>query len=206
MHSTHHPVDTQPLELLAPAGGLEAGYAAIHYGADAIYLGLPRFSARAEAANFSFEDVAAITGYAHSRPVRRRVYVTVNTLIQERERDELVEALAAVAARGVDAVIVQDLGVYRILRRHFPELRLHASTQMAIHNRPGVELARELGFARVTLAHELTLEELADIAALPGIETEVFIHGALCYGSVSYTHLRAHETRHDLVCRLLLEK
>src|SRR5450759_5042238 len=182
MHSTHHPVDTQPLELLAPAGGLEAGYAAIHYGADAIYLGLPRFSARAEAANFSFEDVAAITGYAHSRPVRRRVYVTVNTLIQERERDELVEALAAVAARGVDAVIVQDLGVYRILRRHFPELRLHASTQMAIHNRPGVELARELGFARVTLAHELTLEELADIAALPGIETEVFIHGALCYG------------------------
>ena len=182
MYPPQHPTDTQPLELLAPAGGLEAGYAAIHYGADAIYLGLPRFSARAEAANFSFKDVAAITGYAHSRTVRRRVYVTVNTLIKEGELDELVEALAMVAAIGVDAVIVQDLGVYRILRLHFPELRLHASTQMTIHNRPGVELARELGFARVTLARELTLEEIADIAALPGIETEVFVHGALCYG------------------------
>ncbi|MFA5043290.1 MAG: U32 family peptidase, partial [Kiritimatiellia bacterium] len=183
MHATQqHPAVTRPIELLAPAGGLEAGYAAIHYGADAIYLGLPRFSARAEAANFSLEDVAAITGYAHSRPVRRRVYVTVNTLVQEHELDELVDALAAVAALGVDAVIVQDFGVYRILRRHFPGLRLHASTQMAIHNRPGVELARELGFARVTLARELTLEEVVDIASLPGIETEVFIHGALCYG------------------------
>lgn len=182
MHTTQHPVDPRPLELLAPAGGLEAGYAAIHYGADAIYLGLPRFSARAEAANFSLEDVAALTGYAHSRPVRRKVYVAVNTLIQEGELDELAEALATVAAIGVDAVIVQDMGVYRILRRHFPALRLHASTQMTIHNRPGVELARELGFARVTLARELTLEEVVDIAALPGMETEVFVHGALCYG------------------------
>ena len=176
------PADGRTIELLAPAGGLEAGYAAIHYGADAVYLGLPRFSARAEAANFSLEDVAAVTGYAHSREVRRRVYVTVNTLVQESELDELVESLAAVVALGVDAAIVQDLGVYRILRQHFPELRLHASTQLAIHNRPGAELARELGFARVTLARELTLEELAEIAALPGIETEVFIHGALCYG------------------------
>lgn len=172
----------RPIELLAPAGGLEAGYAAIHYGADAVYLGLPRFSARAEAENFSWEDLAALTGYAHSREVRRRVYVAVNTLVQERELDELAAAIVAVAALGVDAVIVQDLGVYRILHQHFPELRLHASTQLAIHNRSGVELARELGFARVTLARELTLEELAGIAALPGIETEVFIHGTLCYG------------------------
>ncbi|MDD5677784.1 MAG: U32 family peptidase [Kiritimatiellae bacterium] len=182
MHPVQCPADKRPLELLAPAGGLEAGYAAIHYGADAVYLGLPRFSARAEAANLAFEDVAAITGYAHSRKVRRRVYVTVNTLIQASELDELAEALAAVAALGVDAIIVQDLGVYRILRRHFPELRLHASTQMTIHNRAGVEFARELGFARVTLARELTLEELADITGVPGIETEVFIHGALCFG------------------------
>lgn len=182
MHPTQCPADKRSLELLAPAGGLEAGYAAIYYGADAIYLGLPRFSARAEAANFSFDDVATITGYAHSREVRRRIYVTINTLIQEGELNELVEDLAAVAALGVDAVIVQDLGMYRILRRYFPELRLHASTQMAIHNRPGVELARELDFARVTLARELTLEEIANIAALPDIETEVFIHGALCYG------------------------
>ncbi len=181
MSTTKCPADNRPLELLAPAGGLEAGYAAIHYGADAIYLGLPRFSARAEAANYSFEDLAAITGYAHSRPVRRRVYATVNTLVQERELDELAETLVSVAAIGLDAVIVQDLGVYRILHRHFPGLRLHASTQMAIHNRPGVALARELGFARVTLARELTLDELTEIAALPGIETEVFVHGALCY-------------------------
>lgn len=167
--------------MLAPAGGLEAGYAAIHYGADAVYLGLPMFSARAEAANYSLDDVAAITGYAHSLKVRRKIYVTVNTLVQEDELDALVEALSAVAAIGVDAVIVQDLGVYRIVRSHFPELRLHASTQLAIHDRPGVEMARELGFTRVTLARELTLEELAEIAALPGIETEVFVHGALCY-------------------------
>ncbi len=168
-------------ELLAPAGGLEAGYAAFHYGADGIYLGLPRFSARAEASNFTLNDLQNIIAIARSFNPIRRVYVTLNTLVLQREIDELIDVLADVVALGVDAVILQDWGVCGIVRRYFPELRIHASTQMAIHNRPGVELARELGFSRVTLARELTMDELTGITALPGVETEVFIHGALCY-------------------------
>ncbi len=168
-------------ELLAPAGGPEAGYAALHYGADAIYLGLPRFSARGDASNFSMEDLVDITALAHSLNPRRRVYIALNTLVLQRETDALVDDLAAVAEAGADAAIVQDVGVLSIVRRHFPELRLHASTQMAVHNRPGAEMARELGCSRVTLARELTLDELVGIAAVPDLETEVFIHGALCY-------------------------
>ncbi len=181
MNSVSVKIKPRAPELLAPAGGPEAGYAALHYGADAIYLGLPHFSARAEASNFSMEDLADITAFAHSSNPRRRVYITLNTLVLQREMDEVVDDLAAVAESGADAVIVQDLGVLGIVSRHFPELRLHASTQMAVHNRPGAEMARELGFSRVTLARELTLDELPGIADLPDLETEVFIHGALCY-------------------------
>ncbi|MBU4201052.1 MAG: U32 family peptidase [Verrucomicrobia bacterium] len=170
-----------PVELLAPAGGPESGYAALHYGADAIYLGLAKFSARADAENFTLDQVSEMTGYAHSLTPRRRVYVTVNTLVLQHELDDLVDCLGALSEIGVDALIIQDLGVGYIARRHFPELRLHASTQMAIHNRQGVEAARDLGFARVTLARELTLEEIAAASAVPGVETEMFVHGALCY-------------------------
>jgi putative protease len=170
-----------PVELLAPAGGLDAGYAAYHYGADAIYLGLQKFSARAEAENFTLDDVDAITTYAHSLEKRRRVFVTVNTLIFQNELRELIEALGAMADIGVDALIIQDLGVYRIVKKYFPELELHASTQLAVHNRAGAEALKALGFTRVVLARELTLEEVHDITATSGIETEVFIHGALCY-------------------------
>ncbi len=169
------------VELLAPAGEPDAGYAAIHYGADAIYLGLPRFSARAEATNFSFDDLGAITAYAHARAPRRRVYVTLNTVVMDGELPDAVELLARAAACGVDAVIVQDFGVARIVRAHFPELRLHASTQMAIHSLAGAQAAAELGFDRVTLARELTAAEVGGIASGAGIETEAFIHGALCY-------------------------
>lgn len=168
-------------ELLAPAGGPAAGYAALHYGADAVYLGLAKFSARADAENFTLDQVSEITAYAHALVPRRRVYAALNTLVLQRELDELIDQLGALAEIGVDAVIVQDLGVGYIARRHFPELRLHASTQLAIHNRQGMEAARELGFARATLARELTLAEIAEAAAATGIETEVFIHGALCY-------------------------
>jgi hypothetical protein len=117
------------VELLAPAGGPDAAYAAFHYGADAIYLGLKKFSARAEAENFTLDEVAEVTAYAHSLHPRRRVFVTINTLIRQDELPELVEALAALADIGVDALIIQDLGVYYIVRRHFPDLELHASTQ-----------------------------------------------------------------------------
>jgi len=174
----------RPVELLAPAGGLEAAYAALHFGADAIYLGLKKFSARAEAENFTLDEVSEITAYAHSLSPRRRILVAINTLIRQDELPELIECLAALSEIGVDAVILQDLGVYRAIREHFPTLELHGSTQMAVHNRAGVEALRRLGFQRVVLARELTFEEVRDITAATaaaGVETEVFIHGALCY-------------------------
>ncbi len=168
-------------ELLAPAGGPEAAFAAFHFGADAIYLGLKKFSARAEAENFTLEELAEITAYAHSLQPRRRVFVTVNTLVRQDELPELVEDVAALAEIGVDAVILQDLGVYHLIRRYFPGLEVHASTQLAVHNRAGADVLHRLGFTRVVLARELTFEEVHEITGAAGIETEVFIHGALCY-------------------------
>ena len=177
------PAEAAPhrVELLAPAGGPDAAFAAFHYGADAVYLGLKKFSARAEAENFTLDECAEVTAYAHSLTPHRRVFVTINTLIRQDELAELVETLAALADIGVDAVILQDLGVYHVLRTHFPELELHASTQLAVHNRAGAEALARLGFTRVVLARELTLEEVRDVTATGGVETEVFIHGALCY-------------------------
>src|SRR5262245_41902053 len=108
---------THPVELLASAGGLDAAFAAFHFGADAIYLGLKKFSARAEAENFTLEELDEVTAYAHSLTPRRSVFVTVNTLIRQDELDELIDALAALEDMGVDAVILQDLGVYRAIQR-----------------------------------------------------------------------------------------
>jgi putative protease len=169
------------VELLAPAGGMEAGLAALHFGADAIYLGLKKFSARAEAENFTFDEVEEITAYAHSLTPRRRVFVTVNTLLRQDELAELVEVLTMLEDIGVDAVILQDLGVYHLARRFFPGLELHGSTQMSVHNGAGAAALRRLGFQRVVLARELTFEEVGEITSTGGVETEVFIHGALCY-------------------------
>jgi putative protease len=172
--------DQRRVELLAPAGGPEAAQAAFHFGADAVYLGLKKFSARAEAENFTIDEVDEITAYAHSLG-DKRVFVTINTLVRQDEIAELVECLARLAEIGVDAIIVQDLGVYHLVRRYFPELELHASTQLAVHNRAGAEVLGRLGFTRVVLARELTFEEVRDVTAAGGVETEVFIHGALCY-------------------------
>jgi U32 family peptidase len=169
------------VELLAPAGGLEAGLAAFQYGADAVYLGLKRYSARADAQNFSLEELDQLVGYARSLTPVRRVFVAVNTLVLDGELDGLVETLGALSEVGPDALIVQDLGVARVARRHFPELELHASTQLAAHGRAAVETLRDLGFARVTLAREMTLEEIGQAAEVPGVEVESFLHGALCY-------------------------
>jgi len=181
-HQTGRPAaPARAVELLAPGGDREAACAALHYGADAIYCGLQKFSARAEAVNFSPDQLAELAAYAHALTPRRRVLVTVNTVVLDRERAELAAALDAVDQAGADAVIVQDLGVARICRRWFPRLALHASTQLAVHNLAGVETLRQLGFRRVTLARELTLEEIRLLTAQAGVETEVFIHGALCY-------------------------
>ena len=166
-------------ELLAPAGDAEAGYAALYYGADAVYLGLQKFSARATATNFDEPTLDAFTAYAHH--LKRKVYVALNTVLQENELAELIEALDICSRCKVDALIIQDLGVARVVRESYPELEMHASTQMAVHNREGALYLKKLGFSRVVLARELTLDEIKDIAAIPDLETEAFIHGALCY-------------------------
>ena len=169
----------QKPELLAPAGDLEAGYAALFYGADAVYLGLKAFSARASATNFSPEELNEFTAYAHH--LKRKVYVTINTLVQEKELKDLLVTLDVCSACQVDGIILQDLGVARIIKESYPELPLHASTQMAVHNKEGALALKRAGFSRVVLARELTLSEIKEIAEIPGLETEAFIHGALCY-------------------------
>src|SRR5207245_3809740 len=140
---------SRPAELLAPAGGPDAAFAAFHFGADAVYLGLKKFSARAEAENFTLEEVDEVTAYAHGLEPRRRVFVTVNTVIRQDELPELVAALAALDQIGVDALIIQVLGVYQLTRKYFPGLELHASTQLAVHNRAGAETLFRMGFSRV---------------------------------------------------------
>ncbi|MBO4643616.1 MAG: U32 family peptidase [Alphaproteobacteria bacterium] len=167
------------VELLAPAGQIESGYAAFSYGADAVYLGLTRFSARAEAENFTPEALVGFVRYAHT--LKKKVLIAVNTVFFDDEKADLIETLQDVRSAGADGVIVQDLGTARLIKNYFPELRLHASTQLAVHNRDGVEALRDMGFKRVVLARELTLDEIKDICRVPGIEKEVFIHGALCY-------------------------
>jgi putative protease len=166
-------------ELLAPAGSLESFFAAIEKGADAVYAGLQEFSARARAKNFTLAQMERMLAYAHGQ--NRKIYVTLNTLVKEKELSQLVDTLAALAAMRVDGVILQDLAVARLIRNHFPSIPLHASTQMTIHNTPGVKMLEKLGFQRAVLARELTLEEVAAIVSSTTVEIECFVHGALCF-------------------------
>ena len=168
------------VELLAPAGDFKTALAAFEAGADAVYCGLSDFSARAFAANFTFDELDGVVRYAKSHG--KKVYVTFNTVIDEDDVESAVELLARLSEIGPDAIIVQDIGIARICRRHFPELELHASTQMVAHNLEGVLALKEMGFRRVVLARELSLSEIASIVKRAGdIEFECFIHGALCY-------------------------
>jgi putative protease len=166
-------------ELLAPAGTPEAAWAALAYGADAVYAGLPRFSARAEAGNFSKDALDEMIGYAHH--LGRRVFITFNTLVQQRDLDDALEALALIRDLHADGVIVQDLGIAHLIRKNFPQLNLHASTQLAVHNLEGALQLASIGFKRVVLARELSVKTIEHITRECGLETEVFIHGALCY-------------------------
>ena len=166
-------------ELLAPAGSFDAALAAFAYGADAIYLGLSRFSARADAANFAEPELRQIVAYAHNKG--RKVYVTLNTLLETRELPELTDSLALLDEVAVDGVIVQDLGLAAWIRRAFPRLPLHASTQLACTSTAGARALKELGFVRVVTARELGLQEAAEIGRQAGVEIEAFVHGALCY-------------------------
>ena len=166
------------LELLAPAGGPEAVVAAVQSGADAVYLGYGPFNARRAAAGFSETELEQACAYCRIRGCK--VYVTFNTLVSDREMTELVRAAEFACRCGADAALVQDLGVAKVFRETFPQLPLHASTQMSIHNLAGVYAAAQLGLSRVVLARELNRDQIRHIAQNSPIETEVFVHGSLC--------------------------
>lgn len=170
------------IELLAPVGNFECLKAAIQNGADAIYLGALDFSARAGANNFSFEELKNAVEYAHIRNVK--VHLALNTLIKNNELEDALSLASFAYEIGVDAIIVQDLGIAKILIKSFPKLPIHASTQMSIHTLEGVLQAEHLGFSRVILSRELSLEEINYISRNSNIEIECFVHGALC---ISYS-------------------
>ena len=166
------------IELLAPAGSMEALKAAVESGADAVYLSGKMFGARAYANNFDEDGLKEAIEFAHLRNVK--IHVTVNTLVDNAEVAELVEYLRYLYEAGADAVLVQDLGVARIARAVVPDLPLHASTQMTVNNLAGVLALQELGFSRVVLAREVTLKDIRHICKNCDVEIEVFAHGALC--------------------------
>ncbi|MBQ1390137.1 MAG: U32 family peptidase [Firmicutes bacterium] len=166
------------IELLAPAGNTESFIAAVEAGADAVYCGGHVFNARMGAGNFSDEELAQAIAFAHKRAVQ--VHVTLNTLLKDEELPEALDFARRVYEMGADALIVQDLGLARLLRRELPELPLHTSTQGSVYDLAGVKAAASLGFTRVVLARELSLNEILEITAASPVEIEVFGHGALC--------------------------
>ena len=177
-NSSMNMIENTPLEILAPVGGAEQLLAAVRCGADAVYLGLSAFNARRNAENFDADALRRAVSYCHARNVA--VHVTLNTLVMDSEMEALADTIRDIAAAGADAVIVQDLAVAALVRRICPALSMHASTQMAVHNIDGVRVLESLGFSRAVLARELSLAEIAAIAADTPLEIEVFIHGALC--------------------------
>lgn len=167
------------VEILAPAGSWESMAAAINAGADAVYMGGSRFGARAYAENPEEDRFLEAIDYAHLHGCQ--LYMTVNTLVKEKELEELGEFLVPYYRRGLDAVIVQDMGVFAYIRRRFPDLPVHASTQMTVTGYHGAKILKELGASRVVTARELSLDEIARIRDEVEIEIESFVHGALCY-------------------------
>lgn len=167
------------IELLSPAGSPEAVIAAVQNGADAIYMGLGNFNARRGAKNFTDEEFERSMRYCRIRGCK--VYVTLNTLVNDREITQAVESARLASELGADGIIIQDLGLAYAIRQALPDIPLHASTQMSIHNLAGVEAAAEMGMTRAVLARELSLEQIKFITQHASIETEVFVHGALCF-------------------------
>ena len=165
-------------ELLAPAGDMECLYAAVAGGADAVYVGGKRFGARAFAKNFDIDELASAVRYCHIHGVK--LYVTLNTLIEDKELPDAVSYAAELYRIGVDALIVADLGVISAIRRLVPNLEIHASTQMSVHNSLGANAAAQMGITRVVPARELSLENIRSIVENSPCEIEVFLHGALC--------------------------
>ncbi|HKN67104.1 MAG TPA: U32 family peptidase [Gemmatimonadaceae bacterium] len=170
-------------ELLSPAGSLDAVRAAVANGADAVYLGAQRFNARDEGAQLTLDELGEACRIAHGRG--RRIYLTLNVLVKPTELAEALDFLGEAVDRGIDAVIVQDLGLIRLIRRLYPDLEIHGSTQMTVHDESGAAVLEELGVKRVVLARENTIEDLRAIRErVPNLGLETFIHGALC---ISYS-------------------
>ena len=176
MPATHGP------ELLAPAGDRKSLVAAVENGCDAVYLGAQILSARASAANFAPDELSGAIDYAHLRGVK--AYVTVNTLVKDREMGDAADLLCHLDESGADGVIVQDAGLLAMARSLTPDLPIHASTQMTVHNSEGVRFLQGAGVKRVVLAREMTLDEIRQVGQKTGIEIETFVHGALC---ISYS-------------------
>jgi putative protease len=168
-----------PPEILSPVGDQEALIGAIKGGADAVYLGVGEFNARQGAKNFTIDDLEASIDLAHSHGVL--VYLALNIPLKQKELQQALEIVDRAYATGIDAVILQDLGLLRLLNEIYPDLSLHASTQMTVHNKEGVNFVAGLGAKRVIVSRELTTDEVKDIVDNSGVDIEVFVHGALCY-------------------------
>ncbi len=169
-------------ELLAPAGSLEKLKTAIHYGADAIYLGGKQFGLRAKATNFELDEIREAVVFAHERQVR--IFVTVNIMAHNRDLTALPDYLQGLAMAGVDGLIISDPGIFRVARKVVPELRIHISTQANITNSESALFWQDMGATRVNLARELSFAEMCEIKAATDLKIEVFVHGALC---ISYS-------------------
>ena len=170
------------IELLSPVGDFECLKAAVQNGADAVYFGANIFSARAFASNFDDENLEKAINYAKLRGVK--THLALNTLIKDSEFEDAFNLAKKAYTLGIDAIIIQDIGLAKVLRNAFPDLELHGSTQMTIHNLEGVKALEKLGFNRVVLSRELPACEIDYIAKNSNIEIEAFIHGALC---ISYS-------------------
>ncbi len=165
-------------ELLAPAGDAECAFAAFDNGADAIYAGLPKYSARDKSNNFTMTELSKISAYA--KKINKKVYLALNTLVKEGELEEIFQYLLEVNQIGIDAIIVQDIGIVWMIKQFFPNMEIHGSTQMGVHNSAGIETAAAMGLSRVILERQVTIKELELIIKNSDLEIEVFAHGALC--------------------------
>lgn len=175
-------IPSPPTELLAPAGSFEKLKTAIHYGADAVYLGGKHFGLRAKAGNFALDEIRAAVVFAHARDVR--VFVTVNIMAHNRDFETLSDYLIGLGVAGVDGLIISDPGIFRIARKVVPELSIHISTQANITNSESALFWQDMGATRVNLARELSFAEMCEVKEATGIKIEVFVHGALC---ISYS-------------------
>lgn len=165
-------------EILAPAGGMESLIAGVRSGANGVYLGVKAFNARRNAGNFDYDELKTAVDYCHKRGVK--VYLTLNILISDNEWELAYDTVKKSLEAGIDAFIIQDIGIAKMIREHFPQARLHGSTQMSIMTSAGAKAAEEMGFSRIVLPREMSLDEIKEIRQNTNLELEMFVHGALC--------------------------